>query len=87
MRAGSAPAPMLAATYLAALLAACSVMHGASAAPAACTASPTCNLSQCPCYAKQVDNGGYARPPGCVAQARPSCMLVAGQLVVLSCKC
>ncbi len=75
MRAEAAPASMFAAASLAALLAACSVMH-AAAAPAACTATPTCNLSQCPCYAKQVDNGQYARPPGCFAQARvPACIL------------
>ncbi len=65
----AAPASMLAAAIL---LAACGVMH-AAAAPAACTASPMCNLSQCPCYAKQVDNGGYARPPGCVAQVCLAC--------------
>ena len=70
MRAETAPASVLAAACLAALLAACSV-RDAAAAPAACTATPGCNLSQCPCYAKQIDNGGYARPPGCVAQARP----------------
>ena len=69
MRTESAPASMLAAALLAALVAACGVMHAAAAAPAACTATPGCNLSQCPCYAKQIDNGGYARPPGCVAQA------------------
>ena len=77
MRAESAPASMLAAASLAALLAACSVMHAAAAVPAACTTSPMCNLSQCPCYGKQVDNGQYARPPGCFAQARPTCILPA----------
>ena len=62
---------MLPAVCLAALLvAAAGVQHIDAAAPAACTATPKCNLSQCPCYAKQIDNENYVRPAGCVATVR-----------------
>jgi len=71
MRAESAPASMLPAVCLAVLLlAAAGVQHIDAAAPAACTATPKCNLSQCPCYAKQIDGSKYARPAGCVPSVR-----------------
>jgi hypothetical protein len=61
---------MLAALCLAALLAAGGVRDAAGAAPAACSlpANANCQLTQCPCYHKQVDNANYTRPAGCVAE-------------------
>ena len=59
---------MLTAVLAAVLLVAAGVQDAAAAAPAACSSTPNCNLSQCPCYAKQIDNDNYARPPGCVGQ-------------------
>ncbi len=65
---------MLPAVCLAALLlAAAGVQHIDAAVPAACTASPKCNLSQCPCYAKQIDGSKYVRPAGCVPSVRCPC--------------
>ena len=61
---------MLSALSLAVLLVAAGVQRSDAAAPAACTATPGCNLSQCPCYHKQIDNGPYARPAGCIGMVR-----------------
>ncbi len=61
---------MLSVLSLAVLLLTAGVQHIDAAAPAACAKTPTCNLSQCPCYAKQIDNGNYTRPAGCVATVR-----------------
>ena len=72
MQRQTASVRMLAAACLAVILAAGGVRDAHAAAPAACTTTPNCNLSQCPCYAKQVDNGNYTRPPGCVAAVSSS---------------
>jgi hypothetical protein len=52
----------------AALLAAAALLCAATAAAQQTACAPTCVLTQCPCYGGQVDDGSYARPPGCVAQ-------------------
>ena len=61
---------MLLALCLAVLLLTAGVQRADAAVPAACAKTPTCNLSQCPCYAKQIDNENYTRPAGCVATVR-----------------
>ena len=67
----TAPTMTLSAVLVTAvLLAAAGVQQLDAAAPAACTAIPGCNLSQCPCYAKQIDDSTYARPAGCVPSVR-----------------
>jgi len=61
---------MLSALCLAVLLLTAGVQRADAAVPAACVKTPTCNLPQCPCYAKQIDNENYTRPAGCVATVR-----------------
>ena len=70
VRVTTAHSTMLAALCMAALLAASGVREAAAAAPAACSlpANANCQLTQCPCYHKQIDNANYTRPAGCVAE-------------------
>ena len=70
---------MLVVAFLAVLVAPSGVRDAEATAPSACAATPNCNLSQCPCYAKQIDNGGYKRPPGCVAAVRGILLFMTGR--------